>query len=111
MSAPVLHAITPAIACRQNMPDLVFYCPGCECEHGIWTSKPAPSGAKWTWNGDMVRPTFTPSLVVVLEYPQGHGRAPLTKRCHSYITDGKIQFLSDSSHALAGQTVALEATQ
>jgi hypothetical protein len=27
--------------------------------------------------------------------------------CHSFVTDGKIQFLSDCTHALAGQTVAL----
>ena len=28
--------------------------------------------------------------------------------CHSYVRDGKIQILSDTPHALAGQTVALE---
>jgi len=27
--------------------------------------------------------------------------------CHSFITDGKIQFLSDCTHHLAGQTVDL----
>ena len=29
------------------------------------------------------------------------------KRCHSFVTDGRIQFLSDCTHALAGQTVDL----
>lgn len=111
MSAAVLHAIAPKIACRQNMPDLVFYCPGCECEHGVWTSKPASNGAQWKWNGDMILPTFTPSLIVTTEYPQGHGRPPVVKRCHSYVTDGKIKFLSDCTHALSGQTVALEPTE
>lgn len=28
-------------------------------------------------------------------------------RCHMYIREGKIQFLSDCSHALAGQTVEM----
>ncbi|MNR55162.1 hypothetical protein D3C85_1754830 [compost metagenome] len=28
--------------------------------------------------------------------------------CHSWVTDGKIQFLHDCTHALAGQTIALE---
>lgn len=28
-------------------------------------------------------------------------------RCHSFITDGKIQYLSDCFHELAGQTVDL----
>ena len=30
-----------------------------------------------------------------------------TKRCHSFIKDGQIQFLGDCTHSLAGQTVAL----
>jgi len=25
--------------------------------------------------------------------------------CHSFVTDGRIQFLTDCTHALAGQTV------
>lgn len=29
--------------------------------------------------------------------------------CHSFIRDGQIQFLSDCTHALAGQTVPLPA--
>jgi len=43
------------------------------------------------------KPTFTPSLLVNDHYP--------TSRCHLFLTDGKIQFLSDCHHALAGQTV------
>jgi hypothetical protein len=27
------------------------------------------------------------------------------KRCHSFVKDGKIQFMFDSGHALKGQTV------
>jgi hypothetical protein len=27
--------------------------------------------------------------------------------CHSFVIDGRIQFLSDSTHVLAGQTVDL----
>ena len=27
--------------------------------------------------------------------------------CHSFVTDGRIQFLNDCTHALAGQTVDL----
>ena len=27
--------------------------------------------------------------------------------CHSFVTDGKIQFLGDCTHELAGQTVEL----
>ena len=28
-------------------------------------------------------------------------------RCHSFVRSGRIEFLSDSTHALAGQTVDL----
>ena len=27
--------------------------------------------------------------------------------CHTFVTDGRIQFLGDCTHALAGQTVDL----
>ena len=29
------------------------------------------------------------------------------ERCHSFVTDGKIRFLGDSTHKLKGQTVPL----
>jgi hypothetical protein len=86
------------------MPDFVFFCPGCRCEHGVWTSKTNRNGARWTWNGDMVRPTFSPSLNI------SYGNGPDVPRvvCHSFVRDGQIQFLGDCTHALAGQTVPLE---
>lgn len=71
-----------------------FHCPGCQCAHFF-----AIGGtAGWEWNGSLELPTVKPSILV-----QG------TKRCHSFITDGRIQFLSDSEHALAGKTVDLPA--
>lgn len=45
----------------------------------------------------MDKPTFTPSLLI--QNP--------AKQCHSWVTDGKIQFLNDCAHALAGKTVDL----
>ena len=32
---------------------------------------------------------------------------PGCQRCHSFVRDGKIRFLADSYHELAGQTVDL----
>jgi hypothetical protein len=94
----------------------IFFCPGCESRHNI--------GEGWTFNGDYERPTFTPSVLVRSgHYTEGHqvdtcwctynaahpdDPAPFACFvCHSYVTDGKIQFLSDCTHALAGQTVDL----
>lgn len=74
---------------------LVFHCPGCRCSHSF-TVAPLPGPPLWTWNGSMDRPTFSPSLL--------YSESP---RCHSFVRDGRIEYLSDSEHALAGQTVDL----
>lgn len=71
----------------------VFHCPGCGYAHAF--------DQRWTFNGDVVKPTFTPSLLV------NGSRQKMGKRCHSFVRDGKIQFLQDCDHALAGQTVDL----
>lgn len=88
----------------------LFACPGCKVDHYFDTKI-------WTFNGDYLKPTVRDSIRV------GGTRMPTddeAKRimagekvglrptvCHSFITDGKIEFLLDSSHELAGQTVAL----
>ncbi len=81
----------------------LFLCPGCNEVHLVNTGDPNEvTGAKWSFNGDKEKPTISPSLLL---------RWPDDKRpdnvCHSFITDGWIQFLSDCTHALAGQTVEL----
>lgn len=73
----------------------VFHCPGCGYSHPFEVD--CPNGMGWTWNGSLDKPTFRPSLLV------DH----LERRCHSFVTDGRIQFLGDSYYALAGQTVEL----
>lgn len=84
---------------------LVFWCPGCDGGHRIAYGE--GSGPRWTWNGDAERPTFTPSVLVRYDGADaGRDGAPPTV-CHSFVTDGRIQFLSDCTHALAGQTVGL----
>lgn len=74
-----------------------FHCPGCECSHVI----PVEGPQAWGWNRDSEKPTITPSILV----RGGKESGPTV--CHSFITDGKIQFLADCTHALAGQTVEL----
>jgi hypothetical protein len=60
-------------------------------------------GSGWDWNGSLDSPTLSPSVLVY-----EHKSSPPFKdqpRCHVFIRDGKIQFLSDCTHELAGQTV------
>lgn len=88
---------------------LTFWCPGCKQTHSIQHGE--GQGPRWTWNGDAERPTFTPSVLVT--YPANPDASDEFKEwrtervCHSFITDGRIQFLGDCTHALAGQTVGL----
>ncbi|MBN9691320.1 MAG: ammonia monooxygenase [Verrucomicrobia bacterium] len=81
---------------------VVFDCPGCRYGHHV--NVRIPEGSRdplWQWNGSLESPTFTPSVFVNAQNLGGY------PRCHSYVTDGKIQFLPDSTHHLAGQTVPL----
>lgn len=52
----------------------------------------------WTWNGSVTAPTLRPSVLT----KDGQGAV-----CHSWITDGRIQFLDDCTHELRGQTLEL----
>ena len=76
-----------------------FYCPGCKEMHNIWTDK-ADGVDPWGFNGDVNNPTFTPSFKV-LSY-KGHD---ISGVCHSFIRNGKIEYLSDCTHELAGKTI------
>lgn len=73
-------------------------CPACGYGHPFRIKGEGPT---WTWNGDMVKPTFTPSMLCNASVRKGD------RRCHSYVTDGKIQFLDDCWHDQKGKTVPL----
>lgn len=83
---------------------VLFNCPGCNWMHGVSTTKPNSNGAKWSWNGSEEKPTFSPSVLVTANYTDV---SKLSDVCHSFVRDGNIQFLSDCTHGLAGQTVPL----
>ena len=71
----------------------MVFCPACQTGHLF--------DSRWTFDGNEEAPTFRASM---LAYPEGRqGKA----RCHSFVTAGRIEFLADSTHALAGRTVDL----
>lgn len=92
---------------------LMFWCPGCDGPHQIQHG--AGAGPRWGWNGSVDKPTFTPSVLVQHDHWVPHyvpgapkvAQTNVTDICHSFVTDGRIQFLGDCTHALAGQTVDL----
>lgn len=83
---------------------LWFHCPGCGRGHRVMTKEYNDGPTQWEWNGDLVKPTFSPSILTW--WTEGEEKKDC--RCHSFVTDGMIQFLSDCTHALAGQTVPLQ---
>lgn len=98
---------------------VAFRCPGCGDVHNLGVG--AGPGPRWTYNGNPNAPTFHPSVLATSgHYCSGHtgecwctpdpdgGEWPFKcYRCHSFVRDGRIEFLADSTHALAGQTVDL----
>lgn len=72
-------------------------CPACDRRHHV----PVSGASAWRFSGDLDRPTLEPSVLVHANERTGQ---PL---CHSFVRDGRIIFCSDSTHALAGQTVAM----
>lgn len=82
---------------KPDVEDYVFHCPGCGSGHRVRAKGPRPC---WEWNGSMDQPTFRPSLLIRWGSPKEHV-------CHSFITEGRIEFLSDSTHELAGRTVEI----
>jgi hypothetical protein len=91
----------------QNQHAILFECPGCGCMHMVWIKQPENGKYPiWAFNGDLEQPTINPSILV-----NGSGiirvNPPRTHRCHSFVRDGKIQFLSDCTHGLAGKTIEL----
>ncbi len=102
---------------RVDGPRVSFTCPGCKSRHTIMVAPSRPGTPVWTWNKDTVKPTFKPSILVTGTWPitdyeadrimAGEKIEPEKFVCHSFVTSGRIQFLNDCTHELAGQTVDL----
>lgn len=103
----------------REIPVVRIWCPGCEEYHAMPIDGPHPC---WEFNGDLEKPTLRPSILhrsghyipghegkcwcdYLREHPDETG--PVCTVCHSFVTDGKIQFLPDSTHKFSGQTVNL----
>lgn len=82
---------------------IMFWCPGCDGAHMIRVEGASPGC--WGYNGNPDAPTFTPSVLVTYDGPDAGKDGAPPAICHSFVTDGRIQFLSDCTHALDGQTV------
>jgi hypothetical protein len=112
--------LSPTLA-QLNDQIVAFMCPGCRTTHHL----PIAGAGAWGYNGKPEAPTFTPSVLVrwgckvsgaklrpdgkcaACEEAKAEGEPSMCGACHSFVTDGQIQFLGDCTHDLAGQTVPL----
>lgn len=92
MSKPILQAIHE----KSGWDEWCFWCPGCKEMHSLSVGRPGKPN--WQFDGNLESPTFTPSLL----YPREVGR------CHLFVRQGRIEYLGDCHHELAGQTVPME---
>lgn len=88
----------------------LFWCPGCDDLHMV--------SDQWQVNDAGGLLTISPSVLVyehqklineALELPEliAPENVTTSPRCHSFVRESQIEFLSDSTHKLAGQTVQL----
>ncbi len=102
---------------KQTDTQCLFWCPGCDEAHSI-------DNTRWQVSGTEDRPTISPSVLATCghldpkydgngcwcTYNEEHPDNPSKYkcyRCHSFVRDGQIEFLTDCSHALAGKTVPM----
>lgn len=86
-----------------------IHCPACGNAHLF--------DKRWTFNGDLEKPTFRASMLVRGTVPITDAEADMIMRgehfepkplvCHSFVTDGRIEYLNDCTHELRGQTIEL----
>lgn len=88
--------VLPVLDHEGGISGYAVYCPGCKQAHIF--------DKRWTYNNNSLKPTFRNSMLVTSTYGPEH----IKKVCHSFVTDGQIQFLDDCTHELKGKTVPLE---
>ena len=80
---------------------VMHWCYGCKTPHPIWVN--TECGPRWSFNGDIELPTFSPAI--------SHRRFnEVTDKefiCSYTILDGKITYLKECTHSMAGKTLEL----
>lgn len=76
-----------------------WWCPACARPHEV----PLHPTEGWILEGQLEAPTLRPTVIV----KRVRGARELST-CHSRIRAGSIEYLTTSTHALAGQVVAME---
>lgn len=78
-----------------------WFCPGCKMNHGA-NCDPDNYGA-WTYENENGKITIKPSLLIRYENQSGEKTI-----CHSDITDGMVEYKSDTTHEFKGMKIQLQ---
>lgn len=90
---------------RRGPDGYFWWCPACSRMH------PLPDG--WKFDGDLERPTFSPSFkhtwrAFTSHTAEGLGQGERYNAvCHYILTAGQVAYCDDSSHAMAGKTIPM----
>jgi hypothetical protein len=90
-----LKNIDPETGAQFHHRQFLYWCLGCGYEHAFALTT---EGGHHEFNMDLKNPTISPSLLYNFN-PE--------KICHSFIKEGKIEYLNDCWHHMKGQTVEL----
>ena len=78
------------------------WCPGCMGMHVIPTDEPHPNDSRWTFNGNVSAPTFSPSVRI-----RRYAGDQVVEVCHYNVTAGWLHFHPDTTHALSGVAMTM----
>lgn len=94
------------------------YCQACRQIHVFNVEQPTRAwpefgikgGVRWTFNGNLERPTFGPSMLITAGGFTSEAGKKVKKRtvCHYHLQDGILKYCADSPHAFANKQVPLE---
>lgn len=93
----------PRAHIKGEQPHVSVYCPGCKRPHTLRV-RPTDTSPSWEFDGNLDLPTIRPSIHA---NPPGQYHIHQFPICHSWVTAGRIEYLSDTTHALSGQTIDL----
>lgn len=87
------------------------WCPACEEMHAFAVDEAFKNGARWSFDGNLDAPTFSPSMNIRTgrfadpNFVDAEG--DLSRVCHYFLRNGHLEFLGDCTHGMKGQTVPL----
>ena len=94
----------------ENGKAVSYYCLGCNTLHTIRYEY--PERPVWDYNGNPELPTLNPSIKITYDGPDAgqtreSGYTAPPNICHHFVTNGLLEYCTDSTHGYSGQRIPL----